>query len=201
VRGKTLYDWLQLLIIPVVLAVAGLLYNRSEKRLEQKLADERAANDRRSANEQRQDATLQAYFDKIEALLLPPHNLRQWKEGGAAGEAARDMARVRTLTALRQLDATRRNVLLQFLRDAHLVDKNGEKSIIDFRKANLAGVDLRETNFSQLDFRGANLVGAQLQGANLSRTQLQGADMSGIQLQRANLKGTHFEGANLSEAH
>src|SRR6266516_7842110 len=31
-RGKTLWDWLQLLIIPVVLAVAGFWFNHSERK-------------------------------------------------------------------------------------------------------------------------------------------------------------------------
>ncbi len=35
-RGKTLWDWLQLLIIPVVLAVGGYLFNLTVSRNEQK---------------------------------------------------------------------------------------------------------------------------------------------------------------------
>src|SRR5881275_2097866 len=37
--GKTLWDWLQLLIIPAVLAVAGYLFNYSTSRNERNAAD------------------------------------------------------------------------------------------------------------------------------------------------------------------
>ncbi len=40
-HGKTLWDWLQLLIIPLVLAVIALLFNRATTRTEQKIAAER----------------------------------------------------------------------------------------------------------------------------------------------------------------
>lgn len=206
-REKTLYDWLQLLIIPVVLAIAGFWYNRTEKRIEQKiatdravndqkLADERAANDRTIAEEQRQDTMLQAYFDRIEALLLPPHNLRE----SLVGSPVRDMARVRTLTAFRQLDATRRNVLLRFLRDARLVAKDGDTSIIDFRKADLSGVDLRETNLSQLDLSNVNLTGAKLQRAQMRGTRLHEAILTEAQLQGTELRDARLHAANLYKA-
>ncbi len=39
--GKNLWDWLQLLIIPLVLAVIALLFNRATTRTEQKIAAER----------------------------------------------------------------------------------------------------------------------------------------------------------------
>src|SRR6266567_2015618 len=43
---KTLYDWLQLLFIPVVLAVAGFWFNHRER----KAAELRAENERRQQN-------------------------------------------------------------------------------------------------------------------------------------------------------
>jgi hypothetical protein len=41
-RGKTLWEWMQLLIIPVVLAIGGLLFNKIQKDREQEAADQRA---------------------------------------------------------------------------------------------------------------------------------------------------------------
>src|SRR5579864_8261349 len=37
-QGKTLWDWLQLLIIPLALAVIAFLFNRSERKNEQRVA-------------------------------------------------------------------------------------------------------------------------------------------------------------------
>src|SRR5215212_10204824 len=63
VAGKTLWDWLRLLIIPFVIAVTGALggyfFTRSENRAAQAIADERA-----------QDEALQAYLDQMGQMLL-----------------------------------------------------------------------------------------------------------------------------------
>ena len=45
--GKTLWDWLQLLIIPLVLAIAALLFNLASTRTEQKIAAQRYEQDQK----------------------------------------------------------------------------------------------------------------------------------------------------------
>src|SRR5215213_9369283 len=50
---RTLWDWLQLLIIPAVLAGVGLWFNRQQREQELQTADRRA-----------QDEALQAYLDQ-----------------------------------------------------------------------------------------------------------------------------------------
>ncbi len=57
--GKNLWDWLQLLIIPAVLAIGGYLFNFATGRTEREIA----------LDKQREDA-LQAYIDNMSALLL-----------------------------------------------------------------------------------------------------------------------------------
>ena len=42
VRGKTLWDWLELLIIPLVLAIGAFYLQRSERAVERKAAEDRA---------------------------------------------------------------------------------------------------------------------------------------------------------------
>jgi hypothetical protein len=56
---KTLWDWLDLLIVPAVLALGGYLFTRSERRVTQTAADQRT-----------QDEALQAFIDSMENLLL-----------------------------------------------------------------------------------------------------------------------------------
>ena len=56
--GKSLWDWLQLLIIPVVLAVGALLFNLATTRTEQKIA----------LDKQREDL-FQKYLDCMSDLL------------------------------------------------------------------------------------------------------------------------------------
>ena len=69
-EGKTLWDWLGLFIIPLVLASIAIWFNKTERENELILAEKRAEVDRRLAADRIQEETLQAYFDKITELLL-----------------------------------------------------------------------------------------------------------------------------------
>src|SRR5437763_13617366 len=87
-RGKTLWDWLQLLIIPAVLAVGGYLFNYTTSRTEREVTTDR----------QRQEA-LQTFIDKISELLLH----EDLRDPDYKGEA-RTIIRARTLAVLPELD-------------------------------------------------------------------------------------------------
>src|SRR5258705_13012444 len=68
--NKTLWDWMQLLIIPVILAVGAFVFNLAQSRTQQQIAAQRYHNDQDIAlNKQREDL-LQTYFDRISELLL-----------------------------------------------------------------------------------------------------------------------------------
>jgi hypothetical protein len=47
--GRTLWDWMQLLIVPVALALIAILFNLSTIRIEQKIAAQRYAHDQQIA--------------------------------------------------------------------------------------------------------------------------------------------------------
>src|SRR5437588_12219074 len=47
--GKTLWDWLQLLIIPLVLAIIALLFNLANSRTERQIAKQRYEQDQQIA--------------------------------------------------------------------------------------------------------------------------------------------------------
>src|SRR5437588_11559739 len=72
--GKTLWDWLQLLIIPSVLAGGGIWLNQIQKDREQKTTEQRAQTEREAAEkhaqaerdiarDNQQEATLQEYIN------------------------------------------------------------------------------------------------------------------------------------------
>ncbi len=86
---KTLWDWLQLLIVPLVLAVGGFWLSQIQKKTEQ----------RSTADNQRETA-LQAYIDKMSELLLKEHlgELTVNSELKSEYEQVRNVARVRTIT-------------------------------------------------------------------------------------------------------
>ncbi|MFN8472452.1 MAG: pentapeptide repeat-containing protein [Anaerolineae bacterium] len=205
--SKTLWDWMQLLIIPAVLALAAVWFNRGEKRRE------------RERNEDNQrEAALQSYLDKMSDLLLK-ENLRNAERGSEV----RVLARSRTLAMLRRLDYARNKRLVRFLQEAALID--GDDPIISLDKAELRGAQLRgadltgahltEANLREADLRGAYLGRASLRGASLQQADLRGAflgsaDLTGAflgaanlrdaTLQKATLKGAFLDSANLTGA-
>jgi hypothetical protein len=183
VANKTLWDWLDLLIIPFVLAVGGTVggyfFTRSENRSAQAIAERRA-----------QDQALQEYLNKMSDLLLDDkHPLRESKED----DEVRKLARARTLTALKGFDANHNSSVFEFLRDSDLIGET-ENPIILFGLANLRNVDLRGTFLALVDLRDANLQGAQ-QGSDLGGTQLDHAD-----LRKADLRGADLTAAKLFDA-
>ncbi len=198
-RGKTLYDWLQLAIIPVALAFGVWWLNRLQQQRDQKLADERARIEREVAEQHAKDeqevatdnqheAALQDYVDNMSELLLH-EKLRQSGED----DEVRKIARVRTLTVLPRLDGKRKASVVQFLYESGLIDKG--KSIVDLSGANLGGADL---DFAKL--RGANLLRANLSLAGLQEADLQEANLQEADLRKAYLFGADLSGANLTIA-
>jgi uncharacterized protein YjbI with pentapeptide repeats len=194
---KTLWDWLQLLIIPLALAIIAFLFNRSERK-----------NEQRVASNNQQETALQEYIKEMSELLLH-ERLRESKPE----DEERNIARARTLTVLRRLDAERKASVLQFLfesgliyKDKQIIDLDG----IDLREADLSGADLRGADLSEADLSeavlyranlcGASLRGANLRGADLTEAQLGEAVLLGADLSRADLTGADLGGANLSLA-
>ena len=197
-RGKTLWDWLQLLIIPAVLAIGGYTFTYSTSRNEQKSIHLRDQTERDIAADNQREAALQAYIDKMSELLLE----KQLRESKPEDEVC-TIGRVRTLTVLRRLDAERKGSVLKFLKESSLIDCN--KCIIDLSHADLSGAYLRgaflhEANLSEVNLSEADLSGAILSGARLGVANLTGADLSGAFLYGANLTGADLSWAKLKDA-
>jgi uncharacterized protein YjbI with pentapeptide repeats len=201
VGEKSLWDWMELLIIPFVLALGAFFLNRSERDVERQIAEERRKEDRKLADERaqlereiaidrQQEAALQTYFDRMSELLLK-EKLRTTKKAEVS-----DVARTRTLSIMRVLDTKRNNLVLQFLREAKLIID--EKSI--FNNAFLGKMNLERLHLSDVYFLSANLRDANLQGADLRDANLTGADLSGADLTGADLRGAKLTGADLSHA-
>ncbi len=207
--GKTLWDWLQLLIIPIMLASGGFWFSLQQSDIsaqasqrqhdsDQKIATENRQNDMQIAEDQQREATLKTYLDDMSDLLLN-HHLRTSKPGDEVSLVARE----RTLTTLRRLDASRNGIVLQFLQDASLIGV--KNAVVDLSNADLGHDDLRGVNLEAVNLSGdflreANLSGAHLFYANLSFAILVCANLSGAYLNNANLGGAFLREANLSGA-
>ena len=68
--NKTLWDWLQLLIIPLALAIIALLFNLASTRTEQKIANQRYEQDQKIALDKQREDLLQTYLNRMSELLL-----------------------------------------------------------------------------------------------------------------------------------
>jgi uncharacterized protein YjbI with pentapeptide repeats len=188
-RGKTLWDWLQLLIVPLVLAIGGFWLSQMQKTTEQ-----------RSTTDNQRAAALQAYIDKISELLLKEHLSELTANGELKPEydQVRNIARVLTLTVLRGLDAERKGSVLQFLYESGLISK--DKQIINLSGANLSGASLMRADLRGVDLSGASLMRANLASANLREADLLKANLSGADLFQADLRGADLSRALLFEA-
>jgi hypothetical protein len=180
---RTLWDWLQLLIIPAVLAGEGLWFNRQQREQELRIAAGQREQELKTANSRAQDEALQAYLDQISLLLTdkerPLHR-------APPGDNLRTVERARTLTVLGRLDGIRKRSLLQFLYESNLVVKG--RPILGLTGADLSGAKLSR----------ANLFGVALMGDHLKRTNQIGVSLS--DLIGANVKTAHQSGADLSDA-
>jgi hypothetical protein len=70
VPNSTLWDWLDLLIVPAVLVIGGYLLTERQRTVDQKIAGDQAQTDRHLADQRRQDDALQAYLDQMSQLIL-----------------------------------------------------------------------------------------------------------------------------------
>jgi uncharacterized protein YjbI with pentapeptide repeats len=191
--GKTLWDWLELLVVPIVLALVAVWFSAQERTEDRTAADKRTQIDREIATDRLQDATLQAYYDKMTELLLK-ENLRD----APAGAELISIARSRTRATLRSLDNVRKGLLVEFLHESRLIDK--QNPIILLEGADLTGAELMGASLSGANLSGANLAGANLSAAILSKVKLIGADLSSTDLSQADLSSASLSSVILSNA-
>jgi len=107
------FNWLNLIValaIPFVVTFLGLYATQQITQQQALLNEKQHQIDLQIAQDQQQEATLKSYLDDISDLLLN-HNLHNAKPTDEVTQVARE----RTLTALRRLNAVRNKILVQFL--------------------------------------------------------------------------------------
>jgi uncharacterized protein YjbI with pentapeptide repeats len=203
--GKTLWDWLSVLGVPLTLLFLGSRLQQSQQERAEKVAQEQ----REIAADEKNEEVLQVYFDRLSVLLVDK-NLREIADKVEATAQERELLdsavyviRARTLSILRQFenDPKRKPSVIQFLLEADIVSKL-KLSLrgADLSGANLSGADLSDTDLSGANLSSANLSGANLSGANLSGADLLEVNLSSADLSSANLNKTDLFKANLSSA-
>jgi uncharacterized protein YjbI with pentapeptide repeats len=199
---KGLWDWLDLLVVPAVLAIGGYLFTSAQNRAAQAAAARRP-----------QDEALQAYLDRLGQLLID-RDLRNKRDT----TDLRTLADAYTLTALGGLDGRRKRTVIRFLRRARLIYAD-QPRVIALDGADLEGMGLCNRVQTMEDVVGETDLNARaerlgvspheiaqisgpvnLMSVDLSRANLRDADLGGADLSFANLSGADLSGTNLHEA-
>jgi hypothetical protein len=162
---KGLWDWLELLIVPVALAVVGFLFSVAQESNQQQVEERRVQSQQEIEEQRAQDAALQAYLDEMGSMLIDEDVLRSEE-----GDEVRTLARARTLTVLERLDPERKGRVLQFLSESDLISKGDP--VVNLDKANLEKVSWERASLKDTDLRGAVMNYAYLPSADL-----RGADL------------------------
>jgi uncharacterized protein YjbI with pentapeptide repeats len=192
---KTLWDWMQLLIVPAVLAAGAYGITSAQTRHEQQREAQRSAQQDRIAADDRRDAALAAYLEQMSGLIAE-HRLAHTSDPSLGGLAAS-----LTSTVLRQLDGPRRGLVVQFLARSRLIDRDA--AIVSLYRANLRGARLRDAYLTNVtlagDMTSADLRNAILTGADLSLLNLQGADLHGAVLSDADFSRSNLRDVDFSD--
>jgi Pentapeptide repeats (8 copies) len=198
-RGKTVWDFLQLLIVPLMLVAIGLVFSLQQDARQQRVEDQRAEAERELAEQRAQDEALQAYLDQMSQLMLDRKLLE-----AEQGDPVHTLAQARTSTGILRLDAEHNESVTRFLIDSGLAVSSEASprllSEIALFDAELSSAYLSDADLSDAGLEGANLSFAILEKADLSRANLWRADLSGAGLSGANLRWADLAGANLSRA-
>jgi Pentapeptide repeats (8 copies) len=166
---KLAWDWLELLIIPLVLALGAFWFNNQIRKSDQEIAHRDIENDRQIAADRVQEEALHRYLDRMQELILDK-GLRKSEEDAEI----RNVARARTFAVLRSLDGNRKAKVARFLHESGLITGKVVREELGERQVIGAIIDL-----SGADLIGADLSHANLFYANLSYTNLSGANLSG----------------------
>lgn len=183
---KTVWDLIQLFLIPFVLISVSIIFNNIQKKREQEIAAQIEY-----------ENVFQNYLKNLSELLLH-HNLLTSNEG----DVARALASTRTKTTLRVLDGSRRGRVIRFLYDTGLIqiEKNIiSTDILEFYGAHMINfrfknATLKNARLDRSDFRGAVMDNVDLTNTTLKNAMLRNADFTTAILTGANLEGAIYDG-------
>jgi hypothetical protein len=174
--------------LTAIAAVGNFYISRRNLQQQRILEEQRAQKDRDLETQRAHESALQKYLEQVGMLLI------QHPKPADFGT----VARAQTLAVLKGLrgDRDRKRVLMLFLSESKLLDKNRKDFCL--RLADLSDADLRCLQDEILSCK--NLSQTHLERADLGKTDLQTTDLTRAYLMEANLVGADLSGADLSGA-
>ena len=228
--SKSVWDGLELLGVPLVLAILGAWFQSSQ----QKQADRIAREQREQDGDETREEVLQLYFDRISTLLIDKNLMAI-----AAKKEFFDRVKREDISAMLLHDFIRKfggfpgNSFRDFQRYLSEDNDIGAKEALGFNRAEQELLDVatdviqartlsilrrfeqdleRKTSVIRflaeadvisrlrLDLSRTNLSNANLSNTNLSNANLSDANLSDANLSKANLSNTNLSNADLSSA-
>lgn len=180
---KTLWDWMELLIVPVVLAGIAFALSAAQSTRDRRQAALQAARELSIAADNRRADALRDYTDKMTELIL---------RRGVSATQRNSITMTLTRSVVRQLDGERKGIVIQFLADSNVIRASTNASDL------LDGADLRGASLVSASLEHMNLNGADLRNANLEGAFLDGAQFFGADLRHARLRGTFIENTDFA---
>lgn len=178
--AKTLWDWLDLLIIPAVIGLLGWLYSQTEKIKTKKRDEERSQN------------------EVLESFLLTMTNLIiEHKLHDTPNRQILSIARARINIALHNLNGSRKGQVLQFLYESDLIDLTPKINLIGI---NFQNVVIDEIVLGKSEIKGSYFNNSSIQKANLSGGVFIGCDFSDANLSQSLVTNTDFSYSNFTNA-
>jgi len=200
---KKLWDWLDLLIVPISIATIGWIYKEYEK-----------SKDEKKDFENKQNETLDSYFRVISDLIIKSNLLDI-----DLNKESKIIARTRTIVAIESLSDERKGQVLQFLHESKLINKDIIELLgANFKSAEVSGIVLKDTIikgvyfcnskfirtyldrsvFSACDFTFTDFTDSSMRNTDLSYTKLINCKLVNIDLTTVEFEGADLTGADLT---
>lgn len=198
-QKKSFWDWLQLLIVPLMLAFGAFYLNYASE-----------TRDKQIAEEGKQQELLKDYFSKMQTLIV---ETKKSKESQPNPDRApllpefQPIAQALTLAVLDELDGKRKGKIIIYLAKSGLINK--DRPLIDLETANLqklelnnnwtgsliqiTGADMTEAQINDINFANSNLARSNLSHATLKDVTFENSDLSGVNIDGATLKNVTFK--------
>ncbi|MFN6274642.1 MAG: pentapeptide repeat-containing protein [Microcystis sp.] len=214
-QKKSFWDWLQLLIVPLMLAFGASYLNYASETRDKQIAEER-----------KQQELLKDYFSKMQTLIVETKKSKDSQpkivETKKSVETTKSkdsqpnpdgapllpefipIAQALTLAVLDELDGKRKGKVISYLADSKLITANikdqKSKPVIDLRKANLKEIVLEDVSLDGLSITGADMTEAKLTEVILTNSNLVSSKFINATLDTVDFSGSKLGNSNFYDA-
>ena len=214
-QKKSFWDWLQLLIVPLMLAFGAFYLNYASETRDKQIAEER-----------KQQELLKDYFSKMQTLIVETKKSKDSQpkivETKKSVETTKSkdsqpnpdgapllpefipIAEALTFAVLDQLDGKRKGKVITYLADSKLITANikdqKSKPVIDLRKANLKEIVLEDVSLDGLSITKADMTEAKLTEVILTNSNLVSSKFINATLDTVDFSGSKLGNSNFYDA-